>query len=326
MSQNQAWSQFWQQGYTTSFADDLPQNYQGSIKAYWQSTVENLPENGAILDIATGNGAIALIIAEAAKNQGKILTIHAIDAANIAPQASSENPEIQELLSSIKFHPQTKIESLNLQRDVQFDLITSQFGVEYSQIAPAISAITQHLKPGGTFRSICHYIESPTYKYCLDDNNAYSLAIDKLKIPSLLEQFLVSLGEIGNMAELEKALARPALQPELTTLIDSIKELISLHGQSSVSAFISKSVESFLSNNLVSPLKAKTTFSRTFSDALTAGQKRIQSQLESTLDPQTVAEVERLITENNLQLVNSSEFLDQDKVIGWNFEAKKPNN
>lgn len=324
MSQNQAWSQFWQQGYTTSFADDLPQNYQGSIKAYWQSTVKDLPENGAILDIATGNGAIALLIAEAAHTQVKSLVIHAIDAANISPQIRSVKPDMQKLLSSIEFHPQTKIEDLTLHRKMQFDLITSQYGVEYSKLAPAIAAIAQHLKPGGTFRSICHYIESPTYSYCLDDKNAYSLAIDKLEIPALLEQFFVNLGEVATIVELENKLSRPAIQSELTVLVDSIKELISSHSQSSVSAFVSQSVDSFLSKSLISSLEAKTNFSNTFSDALTLGRERIQSQIESTLNPQKVGEVEKLIAKNSLQLVNSSEFLDHDKVIGWNFEVKKP--
>lgn len=61
---NQHWSNYWQQGHITSFGQSFSGNYTGVLKEVWQDIIVNLPDNFAVLDLATGNGAIPQLIAD----------------------------------------------------------------------------------------------------------------------------------------------------------------------------------------------------------------------------------------------------------------------
>lgn len=52
------WSEYWSQGYITSFGDAFKNNYQGEIKVLWQKFSLSLDKHSKVLDIGTGNGAV----------------------------------------------------------------------------------------------------------------------------------------------------------------------------------------------------------------------------------------------------------------------------
>ncbi|WP_456373313.1 hypothetical protein, partial [Thiolapillus sp.] len=58
------WGDWWNKHSLTSFHGHFQNNYDGSLKQFWEERFANLPDNAAIVDLATGNGALALLAAE----------------------------------------------------------------------------------------------------------------------------------------------------------------------------------------------------------------------------------------------------------------------
>lgn len=58
------WEQFWRHGSVTTFERSGNPNYDGEIREFWERQFATLREGARIVDLATGNGAVALLAAE----------------------------------------------------------------------------------------------------------------------------------------------------------------------------------------------------------------------------------------------------------------------
>ena len=146
----QQWSDYWKQGTLTSFHGHFQGNYDGPIRQFWEDRFALLPPGSQILDLATGNGAVALLAAEYSRRHQRDFTITAIDFAQInAPQPPS----------NIRFISYCPMEETGLE-DSQFDLITSQFGFEYGNTTRALNEIRRLIKPTGYFSALMHHADS----------------------------------------------------------------------------------------------------------------------------------------------------------------------
>ena len=114
----------------------MPDNYGGSVRDFWREKFNELPEHARILDIATGNGAIATLAAELDADKNKGFFITATDLATIN-QDIVESKTAKELRRKIVFRSAVPCEKQPLE-DNSCDLVTSQFGFEYSDVAAAV--------------------------------------------------------------------------------------------------------------------------------------------------------------------------------------------
>ncbi|WP_456372111.1 class I SAM-dependent methyltransferase, partial [Thiolapillus sp.] len=128
----------------------------GSLKQFWEERFANLPDNAAIVDLATGNGALALLAAEYSREHDKSFRITGIDYANIQPEALQQR---HPLLEEIRFLVNTSMEATGLASASQ-DLIMSQFGFEYGDMPAASREVRRLLKPGGCFHAMIHHENS----------------------------------------------------------------------------------------------------------------------------------------------------------------------
>ncbi|WP_456418548.1 class I SAM-dependent methyltransferase [Thiolapillus sp.] len=150
------WSNYWATGYLTSLPEDFQVNYDGEIAEWWHGVFAELPINSKILDLCTGNGAIALLASKYGKNNRKSFSVNAIDASRIdASSVLRRYPEQAEFLKQIKFMGDCSVENTGLS-SAYFDLLTSQYGVEYCNWSLAAKEIDRLLKPGGYFAFISH--------------------------------------------------------------------------------------------------------------------------------------------------------------------------
>ncbi|MCA0899339.1 class I SAM-dependent methyltransferase [Microbulbifer agarilyticus] len=324
MNTADAWSDFWKQGFPTSFASDLPESYQGEIGSFWIEAASKLNKKAKILDLATGNGALALLFARFSQKKHMDFEIHAIDSAAISPAENNKTPSLTPLYSSINFHSNSSIEDFGFDTPGSIDLISSQFGIEYSDFTRSISNAASQLKPDGEFRAICHYTESETFENCIEDQSAYNLAIDTLQIHDLISNFLKSIGSIDSLSALEKEILIVSNQEKLNALMSSINVLREKYPNSAVTAYFVNNVNSFFSSRLVSTAQEKANFSSSLDTGARMGRVRINDQINATLSPELVQRYERAISDSGLTLSNSSKFLDGEKIIGWCFCANKP--
>ena len=138
------WSTFWEGGSITTFLGRFENNYDSDILDFWQDELAKIPANSCLIDLATGNGALALIAARYSKANNKHLKITAVDYANIQP-GSTTTGERDELMEHIKFLGNTSIENTGLKSET-FDLAISQFGFEYGNAVDSVTELSRLLK------------------------------------------------------------------------------------------------------------------------------------------------------------------------------------
>ncbi|WP_407352478.1 class I SAM-dependent methyltransferase [Luteimonas sp. R10] len=146
-----AWTRYWKSGALHSCPTSFRDNYEGEIAAFWEEAGRLLPARGRILDLATGNGSIPMLL----RTQGRDdLDIDATDAADISP--AWLEPESH---AKTRFHPNVWIEHLPFP-DHAFDGICSQFGIEYAEQASAWREVLRVLKAKGGLFVVMHHAES----------------------------------------------------------------------------------------------------------------------------------------------------------------------
>ena len=156
MSEISIWNDYWHFDRLGSFDDLGETNYREEVAAGWRSFFDSLPDGASILDLCTGNGAIAVMAAEAGRRGGKDFRIVAVDAADINPYLYVKKHRDE--LAAIEFRPATPIESLPWP-DASFDAVVSQYGIEYSDLSLSISELARVVAPTGTARLILHAAE-----------------------------------------------------------------------------------------------------------------------------------------------------------------------
>ncbi len=152
----QQWGDWWRNRSLTSFHGHFQHNYDGPLRLFWENRFARLPRGAAILDLATGNGALALLAAEYSAKHDRKFRITGIDYAAIQPDSlRKEHP----LIEQIRFLDNTAMEDTGLE-DASQDLVISQFGFEYGDMPATLKEIHRLLKPGGCFTAMVHHRDS----------------------------------------------------------------------------------------------------------------------------------------------------------------------
>lgn len=146
-----AWSAYWAGGPLHSCVGSYASNYDGVIGDFWAEVLAGLPAPAAILDLATGNGALPLLLWE---RLGDSIEIDAVDLAQLAPSWYDCARH-----GKIRFRSGVAMESLPFP-DASFDLVTSQFGIEYADWPRALAECMRVCKPGGEIALAMHHADS----------------------------------------------------------------------------------------------------------------------------------------------------------------------
>jgi len=131
------------------------------IEPVWHEFVDTLTEDARILDLATGNGTVALSCAVRARGRGIRIHIDAVDAARINPPRQVPDPE--DPLPQVRFQGGIWLEDLPFEDDA-FDGVISQFGFEYADEEQAVTEVSRVLSPGGRLRLVIHALGGSVWK------------------------------------------------------------------------------------------------------------------------------------------------------------------
>jgi SAM-dependent methyltransferase len=174
------------------------------VRDFWREKFIDLADGSHVLDIATGNGAIAVLAAEVARDTGKKLVISATDLAAINKDVSGDDDAVA-LRASVNFRSHTPCEKQPFQ-DNSISLVTSQFGFEYSDITRTIREARRILKPGGRFIAISHHADSSLIKAAAIELKVYAHALGELDVFGALRELFDALGTLDGTPEtLKKA-------------------------------------------------------------------------------------------------------------------------
>jgi len=147
----EAWSAYWASGRLHSCTGSYGGNYGGAIGRFWRGTFGRLPATSRVLDLATGNGPLPLLLWEQRKGR---VEVDAVDLAMLAPDwhVPSQHP-------GIHFHSGVSMEALPFAPST-FDCVISQFGFEYADRQRALDECLRVAKPEMLLAFVMHHAGS----------------------------------------------------------------------------------------------------------------------------------------------------------------------
>ncbi|MCW8877668.1 MAG: class I SAM-dependent methyltransferase [Kangiellaceae bacterium] len=169
------WSKYWETGSITSLPQDFSENYDGELKAFWNDRFSQLKSNSSVLDLCTGNGAIALLAQNYSDSKSLGFQVTGVDAAVVDKnKIKSRSDEIKKLISKIEIIDRTPVESLQLP-SASFSMITSQYGIEYCEWDSVATIISDLLQQDGRLVLVCHSFQTAIEKYMQQEQAEFSL-------------------------------------------------------------------------------------------------------------------------------------------------------
>lgn len=187
----EAWTNYWRTGNRHSClvtkqegTVDVPVHDEG-----WRDFFGTLQESAHILDVGTGNGAVALLAYEVGQAENRNFKIHGVDAAEIVPEVTQGTEE-----GHLQFHAAVPMENLPF-ADNTFDCAVSQYALEYSDVSSSLAEIARILKPGGKARFILHSTDSGPVQSSVKELKVLEEILDDIGITKRLRAMLVTRTE-----------------------------------------------------------------------------------------------------------------------------------
>lgn len=153
VSQRQAvWTRYWSHGIAHSCGGSFGDSYEGALAQFWVGAFAGLQSGARVLDICTGNGALPQLLL--ATNKTDSVICDAVDLARPEPQWLAGLPAAQR--ARVRFHGQQAAEQLPF-ADGQFDMVVSQYGLEYTDLDRTVPELLRVLAPAGKVRLVTHH-------------------------------------------------------------------------------------------------------------------------------------------------------------------------
>lgn len=288
------WTKYWQQGHLTSFGDEFTQNYTGELKQLWLDYFKQLDDKVAILDIGTGNGPLI----DFALQCDKSFDIVGIDTAKLTV------PELLANAPKVKFIEQTNAESLPFD-DAQFDVVISQFGLEYADLDKAISEMLRVSKSKGRFSLVMHDIKS-------------SIVKPNLRILDAANALCQPDGPLIVLRKLVNALAKTKQGPVVTeTLRKQLNESIAKIANINKQGLIGTNFPAFLKHVMSSNVDYKTKKQNItlFEKELKGQATRLADLKNAALNEERLGLCEQVLVNNSAKIEQSYLLKDNENVI-----------
>lgn len=143
------WTRYWAGGAAHSCATSFGEHYEGAIAAFWRRILDDTPGGARLLDVATGSGAIPRLW----RSWRSTDVWDAVDLASHTPPWAAEAGE------GLRYHPAVPAESLPFPA-ASFDLVTSQYGLEYCDLARAVPELLRVRASQGSVALVLHHVAS----------------------------------------------------------------------------------------------------------------------------------------------------------------------
>lgn len=173
------WENYYRGGALATCPMGPASGYTLELRDVWVEFFQGLPDAARILDVGTGNAAIALIAKETAAARGRHYEIHGTDLAQIDP--TRDVPDGPALFSGIAFHPRVPTEQLPFPH-ASFDAVSGQYALEYTAVEAGLREIFRVLKAGGVAQFVLHHAESVIVRNARESLQHTDLVLNETKI------------------------------------------------------------------------------------------------------------------------------------------------
>lgn len=240
------WEAYYRGGAIATCPMGPSSSYTLELRDLWLGFFAALDDGARILDVGTGNGAIALIASQAATAAGMHFEIHGADLAAIDPPRHV--PGGTALFAGIVFHAGMPTERLGFP-DGHFDAVSGQYALEYTDVEQALAEIGRVLMPGGRAQFVLHHAQSVLIRNARESLSQGALVFEDTRILRKLRRHAAAeresaaaaratWGELsGAAARLQRAAAASPSPHLLHVVIDGVQKLLGLRPQMAATAF-----------------------------------------------------------------------------------------
>lgn len=203
-----AWDRYWHFDRIASCCDEAGKtNYDASIADGWRAFFASLDKSARILDLCTGNGAVTLLALDVSAEQGKDFAITGVDRAAIDPPQFAITRS--DRLKQIAFHGHVDAEQLPF-ADGSFDAVTSQYGIEYSDLRRSLPEAVRVLAAGGSIRLCVHAAEGTVAEATRAQLADADFVLDEVALPTRAEEAFTAVLAVEREAAPSAALIATA--------------------------------------------------------------------------------------------------------------------
>ncbi len=187
------WSSYWKGPRLVCSLAGTGIGYPKPLVDIWQEYFETFDNDAKLLDIGTGNGAVAIIANDTAKSLCRRFEIHASDQSDIDPVTHLQGTGLS--VDGITFHPNTPSESTGFP-DNYFDGVTGQFALEYMDMPATIKEMARILKPGARARFIMHMQGSNIYEQTKRQLQDIEFVLDRMQLLKKAREMMAAADEL----------------------------------------------------------------------------------------------------------------------------------
>lgn len=221
------WASYWRKDWITSFAEQFPNNYDGTIREFWRTQLTG--DIRDIVDIACGNGALTWIADELLNRPTGRVRITGIDFAAIDPFAALHRT--REDYPCVSFIGETAAESLPF-ADASIDFVISQYGIEYTDIDRSIPEVLRVLRPSGRMAFIMHDAASSVVRDATMHLDAFE-AVEGLRIHEFALELVELRARLTTPAQRRASSEFGALVAKINSLTQQVRDIVRAHQERS---------------------------------------------------------------------------------------------
>lgn len=313
------WDQYWQSARLAACDGEGGRNYDPSIQDAWRAFFRELGDGRTVLDVATGNGAVALLARDVARDKHWRWTVIGIDSARIEPDKHLAGAGID--VGGVRFLGNTPAERLPFD-SASIQVVTSQYGVEYTDVDASVGEIARVLTPGGAFQFVIHAAEGAVVEAARMNVRDVEYLLNEARLFDLAAGFYEAVREV------ESKPAPPAPEEDRRALqakMDFEAELAAVGKRAAscrnpeIFQYVIRSIVELHKNRgqyALEPMLGKLDAMR---DAVRAHRDRLRANIDFAFDSDRLARFESLLEAAGLQVTQSEGLRDraQGNLIGW---------
>jgi ubiquinone/menaquinone biosynthesis C-methylase UbiE len=313
-----AWSRYWDKGSLHSCPGAFAANYNDEILVFWNNFFSDLSNGARVLDIGTGNGAVAFLARDAALALGYQFHIEGIDAAIIQPAEAAAKHGLT--ADGVRFRGLTNAEQTGYPT-ASCDAVSSQYAIEYMDVNACLQEISRILKPAGKAAVLMHHADSEA----VTTTRAELKVLDYLRqeAPLLQSAFrlLNRLEEFGKTHDpgliMQDTESRKQMK-DIEKLLKKVAQYARSRPHAGFAEGIAMQVAGVLQRTPTSGAGSALASLRMLEQEMKAHQTRLKSMLKAGLDEQGIAEFCQLAGNNGLTPAAPEILYRNNKdLLGW---------
>lgn len=323
----QHWTDYWQNTNSlNSFAEgEQGRGYQDEVAEFWHSQFKHIAPESTVVDLGTGNGAVAVLAEEYSKQQDLQWNVIGLDSADINPQKLQISDSTKKNhLNNIEFIGNTPIESMIFEPN-SISAFVSQFAFEYSNIQTSLELCLKCLKPGGIISIVAHHPESSISK----DSAIGEAVLEEILVQSpafIQTDLLLDIAHQQTQAGLMHNWRNNSYRQTITSTLHWIFSQLKTQFQNGNESYWCTSTISQITNILKqigehSPSQLRQHLSKTYKN-LEAHKFRLKDQNNSCLNPKRISLIEDIVKKAGAT-INQDEITVEKQLFALHLTIKK---